>query len=77
MEQEETKTDYLQEVKDIVSQDKRDILLLTTKASVNGAVTGLVLGLMVGYYKDKNIYVSGLIGAIIGGVATAMIVNKK
>jgi nitrate/nitrite transporter NarK len=75
--EEETKTDYMQEVKDIVSQDKRDILLLTTKASVNGAVTGLVLGLMVGYYKDKNVYVSGLIGAIIGGVATAMIVNKK
>lgn len=75
--EEEVKTDYLQEVKDIVSQDKRDILLLTTKASVNGAVTGLVLGLMVGYYKDKNVYVSGLIGAIIGGVATAMIVNKK
>jgi hypothetical protein len=75
--EEETKTDYLQEVKDIVSQDKREILLLTTKASVNGAVTGLVLGLMVGYYKDKNVYVSGLIGAIVGGVATAMIVNKK
>jgi nitrate/nitrite transporter NarK len=75
--EEETKTDYLQEVKDIVSQDKREILLLTTKASVNGAVTGLVLGLMVGYYKDKNVYVSGLIGAIIGGVATALIVNKK
>jgi hypothetical protein len=51
--------------------------MLTTKASVNGAVTGLVLGLMVGYYKSKNIYVSGLIGAVIGGVATAMIVNKK
>jgi uncharacterized protein YcfJ len=75
--EEEVKTDYLQEVKDIVSQDKRDVLLLTTKASVNGAVTGLVLGLMVGYYKDKNVYVSGLIGAIVGGVATAIIVNKK
>jgi hypothetical protein len=73
----EVKTDYLQEVKGIVSKDKRDVLMLTTKASVNGAVTGLVLGLMVGYYKSKNIYVSGLIGAVIGGVATAIIVNKK
>jgi hypothetical protein len=73
----EVKTDYIKEVKDIVSKDKRDVLMLTTKASVNGAVTGLVLGLMVGYYKSKNIYVSGLIGAVIGGVATAMIVNKK
>jgi hypothetical protein len=73
----EVKTDYIKEVKDIVSKDKRDVLMLTTKASVNGAVTGLVLGLMIGYYKSKNIYVSGLIGAVIGGVATAMIVNKK
>jgi hypothetical protein len=77
MAKEKEETNYLQEVKDIVSKDKREILMLTTKASVNGAVTGLVLGLMVGYYKSKNIYVSGLIGAVIGGVATAMIVNKK
>lgn len=69
-------TDYLQEVKDIVSKDKRDILMLTTKASINGAVTGLVLGLMIGYYKKQNIYVSGLIGAIVVGVGTGIIVRK-
>lgn len=69
-------TNFIQEVKDIVSKDKREVLLLTTKASINGAVTGLVLGLMVGYYKDKNIYVTGLIGAILGGAATAILVNK-
>jgi hypothetical protein len=69
-------TDYLQEVKDIVNKDKRDILMLTTKASINGAVTGLILGLMIGYYKKQNIYVSGLIGAVVGGVATGIIVRK-
>lgn len=69
--------DYMADVKSIVSKDKRDILLHTSKASVNGAVTGLVLGLMIGYYKDKNVYVSGLIGAVVGGVATAIIVTKK
>jgi uncharacterized membrane protein YeaQ/YmgE (transglycosylase-associated protein family) len=73
----EEEKDYLQEVKDIVSKDKREILLLTTKASVNGAVTGLVIGMMFGFYKQKNIYVSGLVGAVLGGVATAIIVNKK
>ena len=73
----DTKTsDYLQEVKDIVSKDKRDILMLTTKASINGAVTGLILGLMIGYYKKQNVYVAGLIGAVIGGVATGIIVRK-
>jgi hypothetical protein len=69
--------DFLAEAKDIASKDKREIILLTTRASVNGAVTGLVLGLMIGYWKNKNIYVTGLIGAIIGGVATSIIVNKK
>jgi hypothetical protein len=69
--------DYMADVKSIVSKDKRDILLHTSKASVNGAVTGLVLGLMIGYYKNKNVYVSGLIGAVVGGVATAIIVTKK
>ena len=73
----EEEKDYLQEVKDIVSKDKREILLLTTKASVNGAVTGLVVGMMFGFYKQKNIYISGLVGAVLGGVATALIVNKK
>ena len=73
----EDEKDYLKEVKDIVSKDKREILMLTTKASVNGAVTGLVIGMMFGFYKNKSIYVTGLVGGIIGGVATALIVNKK
>jgi hypothetical protein len=68
---------FLAQAKDIVSKDKREILMITTQASVNGAVTGLVLGLMVGYWKNKNIYVTGLIGAVIGGVATSIIVNRK
>ena len=68
---------YMTEVKDIVNKDKRELIMMTSKASVNGAVTGLVLGLMVGYYKNKNIYVTGLVGAIIGGVSTAILVNKK
>ena len=69
--------DFLAEAKNIVSKDKREILMVTTRASVNGAVTGLVLGLMIGYWKNKNIYVAGLIGAVIGCVATSIIVNKK
>jgi hypothetical protein len=69
--------DFLAQAKDIVSKDKREILKVTTEASVNGAMTGLVLGLMIGYWKNKNVYVSGLIGAIIGGVATGIIVHKN
>ena len=69
--------DFIAEAKAIASKDKREVFIETTRASVNGAVTGLVLGLMIGYWKNKNIYVTGLVGAIIGGVATSIIVNKK
>ena len=70
-------TNYLEEAKQIVNKDKQELFMNTSKASINGAVTGLVIGLMVGYYKKYNIYASGLTGAILGGIATAMIVNKK
>jgi hypothetical protein len=69
--------DFLAQAKDIVNKDKREVLMMTTRASVNGAVTGLVLGLMIGYWKNKNIYVTGLVGSIIGGVATSIIINKE
>jgi outer membrane lipoprotein SlyB len=69
--------DFLAQAKDIASKDKREVLMVTTQASVNGAVTGLILGLMIGYWKNKNVYVAGLIGAVIGGVATSIIVNRK
>jgi outer membrane lipoprotein SlyB len=69
--------DFLAQAKDIANKDKREILMITTRASVNGAVTGLVLGLMIGYWKNKNIYVAGLVGAVIGGVTTSIIVNRK
>jgi len=68
---------FLDEAKSIASKEKREILMITTRASVNGAITGLVLGLMLGYWKNKNVYVTGLVGAIIGGVATSIIINKK
>ena len=70
-------TNYLEEAKEIVNKDKQELFMNTSKASVNGAITGLVIGLMVGYYKKYNIYASGLTGAILGGVATAIIVNKR
>jgi uncharacterized membrane protein len=69
--------DYLSEVKSITSKDSRDVLLDTIKSSTNGAVTGLFIGLMVGYYKKYNIYKSALVGAVVGGATMAVLISKK
>lgn len=68
---------YMAEVKNIVDKDKRAVLMMTTEASVNGAVMGLFLGMMVGYYKKHNIYLCGLIGAVSGAVLTGVLIHKK
>jgi hypothetical protein len=36
--------DYLEEAKNIVDKDKRELLMQTSKASMNGAITGLEIG---------------------------------
>lgn len=64
-------------VKEILSKDKREVLMMTTQASVNGAITGSVIGMMVAYYKGKNIYLFALMGAMCGGVLTGILVHKK
>ena len=68
---------YLEEAKTIVDKDKRDLFMHTSKASINGAITGLVIGLMVGFYKKYNIYASGLTGAIVGGADDTAEAKKR
>lgn len=65
--------DYLAEAKSIVDKDKRELLFQNTKNSINGALGGLVVGLMIGYYKNFNLYASGIVGMIAGGLIASMI----
>jgi hypothetical protein len=69
--------------KDIIEQNKRLIngdhkkqLLTKTKGTVQGAFTGLVAGVMFGYFKEKNIYTTGFVGLLIGGVISAIMIGK-
>ena len=62
--------DFLAQAKDIANKDKREVLMVTTKASVNGAVTGLVLGLMIGYWKNDSLVFVGKSGLTYGYAKT-------
>lgn len=68
--------DYIAEAKEIIDKDKRELLLQTTKNSINGAIGGMVVGLMIGYYKQMNLYASGIIGMVAGGLLASMIDEK-
>ena len=52
----------------LINGDRKKQLLNKTKGTVQGAFTGLVGGVMYGYFKSKNIYTTGFVGLVIGGV---------
>ena len=60
----------------LINGDQKKELLSRTSGTIQGAFTGLVGGVMFGYFKDKNIYTTGFIGLLIGGTISAIMVGK-
>lgn len=54
-----------------------DSFMEQTKKTIKGSAFGLVVGLMYGWYYQKNIYVSGILGAIGGGLINYAILGIK
>ena len=62
--------------KKLINGDHKKRLLNKTKGTVQGAFTGLVGGVMYGYFKDKNIYTTGFVGLLIGGTVSAILIGN-
>jgi len=60
----------------LINGDQKKELLSRTSGTIQGAFTGLVGGVMFGYFKDKNIYTTGFVGLLIGGTISAIMVDK-
>tara|TARA_R100000541_G_C1848390_1_gene77177 strand:- start:54 stop:287 length:234 start_codon:yes stop_codon:yes gene_type:complete len=60
----------------LINGDQKKELLSRTSGTIQGAFTGLVGGVMYGYFKDKNIYTTGFVGLLIGGTISAIMVGK-
>ncbi len=62
--------------KKLINGDNKKKLLAKTKGTVQGAFTGLVAGVMYGYFKGKNIYVTGFTGVLIGGLISSIMIGN-
>jgi len=66
----------MENAKKLISGDHKEQLLTKTKGTVQGAFTGMVGGVMFGYFKSKNIYTTGFVGLLIGGVISNLLVSS-
>ena len=69
-------TDIINNNRKMINGDQKKELLSKTSGTIQGAFTGLVGGVMFGYFKDKNIYTTGFVGLLIGGTISAIMVGK-
>ena len=60
----------------LINGDRKKQLLHKTKGTIQGAFTGLVGGVMYGYFKSKNIYTTGFVGLVIGGVISSILIGN-
>lgn len=68
--------DIIEQNKKLINGDRKKQLLTKTKGTIQGAFTGLVGGVMFGYFKGKNIYTTGFVGLVIGGLISSIMVGK-
>lgn len=67
----------LAEVRQVLNSDYREQLGSRVRGNVTGAAVGLAGGLFYGMAKRKNIYITSLIGMLIGGTASYLVTSNK
>lgn len=68
--------DIIEQNKRLINGDQKKAIMTKTKGTVQGAFTGMVAGVMYGYFKEKNIYTTGFVGMAIGGIISAIMIGK-
>lgn len=68
---------YASDILSTATQKSSSVTSLTqlTEGTITGAIIGTVGGVLIGVYHHKNIYLTGFIGMLIGGVVSKVIIN--
>jgi len=68
---------FLNSVGEVKSKDTNTIISETTKGTMIGAAIRAGIGLFIGFGKEKNLLMSGFIGAVLGGAISRIFITKK
>ena len=69
--------DALDNIKSMKETNNHDSFMSTAKQTIKGSAVGAIAGLMFAWYKQKNLYVYGCLGAIGGGAINYFLIGKK
>ena len=64
-------------INNIRSMKEDDSFIDKAKQTIRGSAFGLIIGLMYGWYYQKNLYVTGILGAVGGGIINYALLGIK
>jgi hypothetical protein len=67
--------DIINKIKELKSKSDSDILK-KTKGTISGAFIGMAGGLLIGLSRRYNLISSALVGALIGGIVSHIVLPK-
>ena len=67
--------DIINRIKELKSKSDSDVLK-KTKGTISGAFIGMAGGLLLGLSRRYNLISSAMVGALIGGIASHIILPK-
>jgi len=73
----ETTEEVIAEVRNIREGDMRKTLTTSIRNNVTGAAMGLVAGILYGTYRKHNVFVTGVIGLVVGGLGSYFLIGNE
>lgn len=68
--------DALDNVKTLNNESTHDTFIRRSQRVLKGSATGLVVGLLYGWYTKKNIFVTSILGTLGGGAINYFIFSR-
>ena len=68
---------FINKVSENKGKDANAIINDLTKGTMTGAAIGAGIGLYIGFGRQKNLLMSGFLGAILGGAVSRIFIVKK